>query len=314
MLDTFSARTRWETIEWETDENSSARDATCKCASPGSPLTPVVLTYGLSGATEVTCAIPVSRSREEAGSELIRAPAAARYLRIRAHLYGRKAAAEVDLDLGTGAEAAPDVLGLRPALKKIRATYYARAAHAVSKPIAPESVGTWGELAFDADTPGRSSVSIDVLDESGELLLSEVSSGADLAGIINPFEHPALRLRARLEIAVENPEERPLLRSWGLSWKPTGERLRLDRTVLDRGKGESVRGMVCVEKNGVLTIRVHDVKGRMVNLLARQWVPARAQVFAWNGLARAGERVPDGRYFITASTAGGAATRSLVVR
>ncbi|RIK38365.1 MAG: hypothetical protein DCC55_21345, partial [Chloroflexi bacterium] len=88
----------------------------------------------------------------------------------------------------------------------------------VSQPITPPAGFTeWGIIAYaKSDDPPATSLTVDVLDADGELLLAGVASGADLAGLLDPERHPTIRLRANL--AATESGLSPVLEDWQISW------------------------------------------------------------------------------------------------
>jgi hypothetical protein len=75
----------------------------------------------------------------------------------------------------------------------------------------------WGQLHFDVGdvVSGTSSIAVDVVSVSGQVLLSNVTSGVDLcgAGIVEPAFRLAMRLR------TTNASVRPRLREWRVAWE-----------------------------------------------------------------------------------------------
>ncbi len=313
VLDALSPLTRWDKIEWEVDANYSARDETCKCPSPGSPLTPVVLSYGVSDAGEPTCTQRLPWPLPEIGSEYVQKNARGRYLDICAWLHKRAAAGMVDPDLAPGA-AGDGIMGLEPSLQRLKVTYYARAALAESETVAPTSLKAWGEVTYATRLPAGTALAVDVLAEDGKTLFQNVPSPFPLGGAVDPFVHPALKLRVRMACAAADPEKRPALLAWGIDWNEMGERIRLSRSSFVPRDGEEVVGMVCMKAAGRLRVEVHDGKGDTIRSLMDRRVPARAAVFRWDGRDDAGAMAVGGAYFITATVAGATGTRKVWLR
>lgn len=96
---------------------------------------------------------------------------------------------------------------------------------AVSRPITPTANAVWDRLTLAgvADPP-TTTLAIDVLSPDGEVLLSNVASGASLSGI-DLGQIPALKLRARLSSTVSG--ETPALDWWQVSWQTPGYRIYL---------------------------------------------------------------------------------------
>ena len=89
---------------------------------------------------------------------------------------------------------------------------------AVTKPISPTQFLQWNLIEFDADLPSPATdLTVDVLSLAGTPLITNVASGGNLASLIDPVEHPSLRLRANLSSTTT--AETPALRAWQLSWQ-----------------------------------------------------------------------------------------------
>lgn len=90
---------------------------------------------------------------------------------------------------------------------------------AVSHPIAPaDNLGAWGRITYTSEVTNGTTIRISVLDgRTGEVLLPDVPSGADLSAI-NPLTHPTIQLRA--DLRAEQPGQTPYLDAWGVSWTP----------------------------------------------------------------------------------------------
>ncbi len=73
----------------------------------------------------------------------------------------------------------------------------------------------WDRLAWEADTPPGTNLTVDVLDEKGEVLLSQVGSGGSLHAI-DAQQHPAIRLRANLSTA--DSRVTPVLKRWRVDY------------------------------------------------------------------------------------------------
>ena len=97
---------------------------------------------------------------------------------------------------------------------------------AVSKPITPTTaIDTWGSLTFTgiADPP-TTTLTVDVLSVDGTELLTDVTSGVNLAGI-DPVQYPSLKLRANLSSTTAG--ETPALDEWRLMWQVEGHKVYL---------------------------------------------------------------------------------------
>lgn len=90
---------------------------------------------------------------------------------------------------------------------------------AVSQPITPlVAIRQWDRLLYSAvTTPPTTTLTIDLLDSQGRLLLADVASGTSLAEL-DPTQHPALRLRATFSATV--PGQSAALDEWQISWQP----------------------------------------------------------------------------------------------
>jgi len=85
--------------------------------------------------------------------------------------------------------------------------------------IAPTGIRRWGILYYTRDVSmSGTSVKVDILNDTGDLLLEDVPSGTDLdlAGI-SATSHPAIRLRATL--TTSNTSYSPKLLDWTLTYE-----------------------------------------------------------------------------------------------
>ena len=89
---------------------------------------------------------------------------------------------------------------------------------AVSQPITPPvSIRQWDRLLYSAVAmPPTTTLTIDLLDSQGRLLLADVPSGASLAEF-DPTQYPVLRLRAIFSATI--PGQSAALDEWQLSWQ-----------------------------------------------------------------------------------------------
>jgi len=89
---------------------------------------------------------------------------------------------------------------------------------AVSVPVSPPlGFGEWQTVTFNASTPPGTTLTVDVLDNKGNILLEDVDNGASLTGY-PPAQYPSLRLRANL--TTSDPAFTPALNDWALTWRP----------------------------------------------------------------------------------------------
>jgi hypothetical protein len=108
--------------------------------------------------------------------------------------------------------------GRTPGNRTLVLTSTATSGHAVSNPITPMTdLATWGNLIFTStvDLP-TTTLTIDVLSLDGPVLLTDVASGVNLAGL-DPAQYHALKLRATLSSTVRG--ETPALDAWQLTWQ-----------------------------------------------------------------------------------------------
>jgi len=313
VLDTLSDRTSWMKLEWKADQNSGRADESCGRPTPGAPLTPVVLAYGVvsSGTTMPLSAVPAPAA--DSGSMTFPRAVAGRYMVVQATFHGRMASGLVAADLAPR-DTHRHFSGLRPTLSELKVRYGARAAEAESRTIAPKSLASWGVLRWSGRAPGKSSIAVDILAEDGTVLAADVPRAADLSSGISAFSHAALRLRARISCDPSDPGNRPVLAGWELGWIPLAERLALERASFRPAAADVLRGVAAVRAAGRLSVRIHDGAGKVVATLVseRSW-PARARAFAWDGRDSRGAAVPPGRYAVTVTSADGAGTRQVVV-
>ena len=116
--------------------------------------------------------------------------------------------------------------GGTPGNRTLVLTSTATSGHAVSNPITPTTgFAAWGSLTFShtMDSP-TTTLTIDVLSLDGPVLLTDVASGVNLAGL-DPAQYHALKLRAALSSTVAG--ETPALDAWRLTWQTDGHRVYL---------------------------------------------------------------------------------------
>ncbi len=89
---------------------------------------------------------------------------------------------------------------------------------ATSRPITPTvSIDCWGHVYFTKTVPAGTSLTVDVLSADGTALLSDMTSGADLAAI-DPIAYPRIELRAML--STDDPAHSARLDEWMVTWQP----------------------------------------------------------------------------------------------
>jgi hypothetical protein len=90
---------------------------------------------------------------------------------------------------------------------------------AVSNPITPTTgFAAWGSLAFSRTIdPPTTTLTVDVLGLDGSTVLADVASGTNLADLVDPAQHPSLRLRVNMSSTVRG--ETPALDRWQLAWQ-----------------------------------------------------------------------------------------------
>jgi uncharacterized repeat protein (TIGR03803 family) len=98
---------------------------------------------------------------------------------------------------------------------------YAPAGTIVSTTIAPSSLVGWGILSYsDNVTASGTALTVDVLNSSGALLASNISSGTDLS--ILPAIAGATGIQLRANLSTSNSANTPTLSSWSVSYYTTG--------------------------------------------------------------------------------------------
>jgi hypothetical protein len=84
----------------------------------------------------------------------------------------------------------------------------------ISEPISPDSWRRWGRIHYVANhAAGMTTLTVDVLDEAGNLIAHDVVSGTDLGPVTSVVP---LRLRATFSTTVAG--QTPRLSGWGVSW------------------------------------------------------------------------------------------------
>jgi hypothetical protein len=89
---------------------------------------------------------------------------------------------------------------------------------AVSRSITPTvPIGEWGTVAYTMTEPAGTNLTVDVLDVSNNVVLSDVADGTSLAAL-DPALYPSLKLRANL--ATDDLAVTPRLDEWSITWQP----------------------------------------------------------------------------------------------
>jgi hypothetical protein len=89
---------------------------------------------------------------------------------------------------------------------------------AVSRSITPTvSIGEWGTVSYTKTEPTGTSLTIDILEVSNNVVISDVADGTSLA-MLDPNLYPSLKLRANL--ATDDLTETPRLDEWSITWQP----------------------------------------------------------------------------------------------
>jgi hypothetical protein len=78
--------------------------------------------------------------------------------------------------------------------------------------ISPAYFCRWNTITYNTETPSGSSVTVDILDAAGNVLMSSVSSGADISSIT------ASSIRLRATLTTTNPSNLPSLLDWTVSF------------------------------------------------------------------------------------------------
>lgn len=90
---------------------------------------------------------------------------------------------------------------------------------APSQPITPTTgFANWGTLTFSRTVdPPTTTLSVDVLSLNGSQVLTDMASGTDLAGLVDPVQFPSLRLRVNMTSTLTDTT--PALERWELGWQ-----------------------------------------------------------------------------------------------
>jgi hypothetical protein len=98
----------------------------------------------------------------------------------------------------------------------VKNSYYRGSAYVFSfhTNCAAGPIGTWDSVAWEADTPRGTRITVDVLDRSGKVLLN-VRNGGSLRAI-NPSSNTAIMLQATLSTA--DARVTPVLKRWRVDY------------------------------------------------------------------------------------------------
>jgi hypothetical protein len=84
--------------------------------------------------------------------------------------------------------------------------------------VPPAPIARWDTLTYDhLAGPPTTTLTVDVLDAEGNVLLASVDSGADLSSL-DPDQHPTLKLSVTMSSTA--PGQTPALSQWRLAWTP----------------------------------------------------------------------------------------------
>lgn len=187
-----------------------------------------------------------------------------------------------------------------PLLKGVRVYYTPVRGMVVSQVIKPARLKKWGTVVFDPDLAGGGTVQVDVLDDLGNPLFANIPrlAGGFSIAALSPDRYPAIKLRVWLD-NQDNSANRPVLRSWGVTWDINPDPLRIDHNMLDPKKGG--QAVFTINLNGERdgTLAVFDAAGQSVKILCRCRFPAGVSTYSWNGSNERGETVAPGIYFIS---------------
>jgi hypothetical protein len=87
-----------------------------------------------------------------------------------------------------------------------------------SIPITPTvGAASWSTLHVGLEASAGTTLTVDLLDLNGNVVLANLSDGADLSGL-SLATYPSLKLRANFKATVSG--QTPKLHYWGLSWQP----------------------------------------------------------------------------------------------
>ena len=106
-----------------------------------------------------------------------------------------------------------------PVLHDVSVEYgrYPLQGSAVSVPISPPAgFVRWQTATFSGSIPSGTTLTVDVLDSEGNLLLEDVESGVSLTGY-SPALYPSLRLQ--VDLTTSDPTITPVLNDWALTWR-----------------------------------------------------------------------------------------------
>lgn len=95
---------------------------------------------------------------------------------------------------------------------------FAPAGSVTSGVIAPANSTGWSLLKFSKVTPTGTTLTVDVLDSAGAMLVADVASNTNLSALPSVAGRTSIRLRANL--ATTNTSVTPELLDWSVSWLP----------------------------------------------------------------------------------------------
>jgi hypothetical protein len=335
-FDSLSELTRWKWITWDAHLNVDP-NAPPFCGPPPAFRTPVTLSHRASSAA--TDFIPSASLFLES----VRLPAesdvywtltwtAGRFFQWEAALESWDANADCPPpSKEPGATCLRYALAhdgsLSPRLRSVSVCYVPDAGRLVSQLIQPPQLWVWTSLEYLADSGGPGgSVTCDVLDASGAVILANVQSGASLRDL-DPGRYPGLKVRFTLN--RNGTAADPRLFSFRVRYVPLRGCLALDRNVVRLSHGDAAVIRFCTRREGLVDVRVYDAAGQLVKRLFHGELQAGVvcQKY-WNGTSDQGRPpstcdlgdanpqgapVAPGVYFVTVSTPAGRERTALAV-
>ncbi len=215
---------------------------------------------------------------------------------------------------------------LGPRVRQVAVKYTPFAGRFTSVPLSPVGLKYWKAVTYEKDD-GGGTVTCDIVDTAGNVILANVTSGSLLNGI-DVGKYPAIAVRFTLDkgpLAGANPK----VHWFKLTYETMKGCLAVDRNALRLSHGDVAAIRFCTRTSGAVDLRIYDAAGQLVHRLYHGELRAGdiCQKYWW-GTSDAnhpasscdlqdvnprGPAVAPGLYIVTVTTPGGRETARLAV-
>ncbi len=215
---------------------------------------------------------------------------------------------------------------LSPRVRQIAIRYAPFAGRFTSVPLAPPGLRNWKTITYDKDD-GGGTVTCDIVDAAGNVILAGVASGA-LINTIDVGKYPAIAVRFTLDKGAVGSAD-PKVHRFKLTYESMKGCLAVDRNAVRLSRGEVAAIRFCTRTTGPVDLRIYDAAGQLVHRLFHGELRAGevCQKYWWgtsdtanaattcdlSDVSPRGPAVAPGLYIVTVTTPAGRETSRLAV-